>query len=167
MVKDSDQLSKYFLSNIWRVDTHQNFPPSKFCAIWYPLYFFRNYMVINVECYFGQILGSGYAYCNEILSELFLEGYTWLKSFSVWFDYLVIRITKCSRASVCLWSHCVSRMILALKYCSLTQLFITGKFHATVWINIIVILIMKLIVLLTFRVYNNYHAIYPQCLCSP
>ena len=60
---------------------------------------------------------------------------------------------------MCLWSHCVSHMILALKYCSLTELFIVGKFHARVWMNIIVILIMKLIVLLTARVYKNYHAI--------
>ena len=142
-----------------KIFPHQNF------VLYGILYI--NYMVTNVECYFGQVLGSGYADCNEILSQLFLEGYTWLKSFSVWFDNLVITITKCSRASVCLWSHCVSRMILALKFCSLTQLFITGKFHATVWINIIVILIMKLIVLLTVRVYNNYHAIYPQCLYIP
>ena len=34
MVKDSDHPSKYFPSNIWRVSIHQNFPPSKFYAIW-------------------------------------------------------------------------------------------------------------------------------------
>ena len=39
MVKDSDYPSKYFPSNIWRVHTYQNFPPSKFCAIRYAFSF--------------------------------------------------------------------------------------------------------------------------------
>ena len=35
LVKDREHPSKYFLSNIWRVSVHQNFPPSKFPAIRY------------------------------------------------------------------------------------------------------------------------------------
>ena len=35
IVKDSDNPSQYFPSNIWRVGICQNFPLSKFCAIQY------------------------------------------------------------------------------------------------------------------------------------
>ena len=89
-----DQLSKYFLPNIWRVSIHQNFPLSKFCTIRYchwvnsSALLFRMSLVSSkvhyrkhYNCYMDAVIVKNY-YTSGIGKKVVLGAYCLSKSSS-------------------------------------------------------------------------------------